>query len=93
MKQGVEGGHEEIPSRHPLAALSLGALLTVVSDRVRRGTRVAGRDARPVAEQPLVADRTGIRSLLTAEAVGQVGNMLSMCRAHDRSLLGRRRPS
>jgi hypothetical protein len=29
-----------------------------------------------VAEQPLVADRTGIRSLLTAEAVGQVGNMM-----------------
>jgi len=53
----------------------LGPLLTFVSGRVRRGTRAA-RDAGPVAEQPVVADRTGIRSLLAAEAVGQVGNMM-----------------
>jgi predicted MFS family arabinose efflux permease len=77
MKEGVEGGHEEIPSRHPLAALSFGALLTFVSGRVRRGARVAERSAKPEAEQePAVADRTGIRSLLTAQAVGQVGNLM-----------------
>jgi MFS family permease len=39
--------------------------------------RVSGRDATPVAEpEPVAADRTGIFALLTAAAVGQVGNMM-----------------
>jgi hypothetical protein len=77
MSEGVGRGHEEVPSRHPLAALSFGALLTFVGGRLRRGTRAAGRSATPVAEQAAaVADRRGIYALLTAEAVGQVGNMM-----------------
>ena len=47
MNQGVEGRHEEVLSRHPLAALSFGALLTFVGGRARRGSIAAGRSATP----------------------------------------------
>jgi hypothetical protein len=71
MNQGVEGRHEEVPSRHPLAPLSFGAILTFVGARARRGSIAAGCSATPVVEQaPAVADRQGIFSLLTAEGVG-----------------------
>ena len=61
MNQGVEGRHEEVLLRHPLAALSFGALLTFVGGRARRGSIAAGRSATPVVEQaPTVADRRGI---------------------------------
>ncbi len=77
MNEGVERGHEEVPSRHPLAALSFGAILTFVGGRLRRGSQAAGRSATPVVEQAAaVADRRGIYSLLAAEAVGQIGNMM-----------------
>jgi hypothetical protein len=36
MQQDVQGGHEEISSRHPLAALPFGAILTFVGVRRRR---------------------------------------------------------
>jgi hypothetical protein len=76
MNQGVEGRHEEVPSRHPLATLSFGAILTFVGGRARRGSIAAGRSATPVVKQaPAVGDRRGIFSLLTAEGVGQVGNL------------------
>jgi hypothetical protein len=39
MKEKVEVGHEEVPSRHPLAALSFAAILTFVGGRVRRRAR------------------------------------------------------
>jgi predicted MFS family arabinose efflux permease len=77
MSEGVERGHQEVPSRHPLAALSFGAILTFVGGRLRRGPRDGGRSATTVAEQaPAVADHRGLYALLTAEAVGQVGNMM-----------------
>jgi hypothetical protein len=61
MTQGVESRHEEVPSRHPLAALSFGAILTFVGGRARRGSIAAGRNATPVIEQaPTVADLRGI---------------------------------
>jgi hypothetical protein len=47
MNQGVEGRHEEVLSRHPLAALSFGALLTFVGSQARRGSIAAGRNATP----------------------------------------------
>jgi hypothetical protein len=57
MNQGVEGRHEEVLSRHPLAALSFGALLTFVGGRARRWSIAAGRSATPVVKQaPTVAD-------------------------------------
>jgi hypothetical protein len=77
VEEGTEGGREEIPSRHPLSALSFGVILTFVGGRIRRGKRANGQSATAVAEQErVVADRTGIYSLLAAEAVGQVGNMM-----------------
>jgi MFS family permease len=77
VEENVERGHEEIPSRHPLSALSFGAILTFVGGRVRRGKPATGQSATAVGEQErVVADRTGIYSLLAAEAVGQVGNMM-----------------
>jgi hypothetical protein len=61
MNQGIEGRHEEVLSRHPLAALSFGALLTFVGGRARRGSIAAGAQRNPVVEQaPTVADRRGI---------------------------------
>jgi hypothetical protein len=42
MNQGVEGRHEEVLLRHPLAALSFGALLTFVGGRARRGRSPPG---------------------------------------------------
>jgi uncharacterized membrane protein YoaK (UPF0700 family) len=78
MDNGTQGEHGGIPPRHPLSALSFGAILTFVGGRARRGARVGGRSATPEAEQePVVADRTGIFSLLTAEGVSQVGNMMT----------------
>jgi hypothetical protein len=77
MSEGVEREHEEVPSRHPLAALSFGAILTFVGGRLRRGPRAVGQSATPLAEQAAaVADRRGIYALLAAETVGQVGNMM-----------------
>jgi len=77
MNQGVEDRPEKVLSRHPLAALSFGAILTFVGGRARRGSVDRRRAQRhPVVEQaPTVADRRGIFSLLTAEGVGQVGNV------------------
>jgi hypothetical protein len=73
MKDGVEGRHEEVPSRHPLAALSFGTILTFVGSRGRRGTRATGRSPTPAAEQaPAVADRRGSYSLLTAEGMSKL---------------------
>jgi MFS family permease len=67
----------EIGSRQPLATLSSGALAAFVSGRERRSESAGGRRRTAVTEQePVAADRTGIVSLLTAEAVGQVGNMM-----------------
>ena len=51
----------KVLSRHPLAALSFGALLTFVGGRARRGSIAAGVQRNPVVEQaPTVADRRGI---------------------------------
>jgi hypothetical protein len=60
MRQDVEGGHEEISSRHPLVALPFGPILTFLGVRPRRGPRMTGRSGAMVAEQaPAVADRRG----------------------------------
>jgi hypothetical protein len=76
---GGRVGHEEVPSRHPLAALAFAAILSFVGGRVGRGTRTGGRAATPPARQaPVVADQTGIFSLLAAEGVSQVGNMMTI---------------
>jgi predicted MFS family arabinose efflux permease len=64
--------------QHPLASLSLGAILTFVGGRARRGPRAAGQGAKAAARQEPVADRRGISSLLTAEGVGQIGNMMAI---------------
>jgi hypothetical protein len=48
MKEKVEVGHEKVPSRHPLAALSFAAILTFVGGRVRRRARAHGSDCLPV---------------------------------------------
>ena len=48
MKEEVEVGHEEVPSRHPLAALPFAAILTFVGGRVRRRARARGSDCLPV---------------------------------------------
>jgi hypothetical protein len=48
MKERVEVGHEEVPSRHPLAALPFAAILTSVGGRVRRRARARGSDCLPV---------------------------------------------
>jgi len=73
MKDGVEGRHEEVPSRHPLAAQSFGTILTFVGGRGRRGTRATGRSPTPAAEQaPAFADCRGIYTLLTAAGVGRL---------------------
>jgi len=48
MKEKVEVGHEEVPSRHPLAALPFAAILTFVGGRVRRRARARGSDCLPV---------------------------------------------
>jgi hypothetical protein len=42
MKQDVEGGHEEIPSRQPLVAPPFGAILTFVGARRRPQPRDGG---------------------------------------------------
>jgi hypothetical protein len=65
MTQGVEGEQEEIPSRHPLAALPFAAIPRFVSSRPQPGTRgVAGRSAAPAAErEPVAADRRGLYTL------------------------------
>jgi hypothetical protein len=61
MREGVEGRQEEIASRHPLAALPSGTILTFVGARRRRGPRDDGRSAPTVAEPaPAVADRRGL---------------------------------
>ena len=76
MQQDVEGGHEEISSRHPLTALPFGAILTFLGARRRREPR-DGRSATTVAEPvPAVADRRGLYCLLTAEGTSQVGNTI-----------------
>jgi hypothetical protein len=62
MQQDVEGGQEKISSRHPLAALPFGAILTFVGVRRRRGPRDTGRrpPIRP-AVQAVVTKRPGPR--------------------------------
>jgi hypothetical protein len=73
MKDGVQGRHEEVPSRHPLAALPFATILTFVGGRGRRGTGATGGSPTPAAEQvPAVADRRGICSLLAAAGVGRL---------------------
>jgi hypothetical protein len=78
MVEGVERRHEEVPGRHPLASLSLGAILTFVGGRVRRGPRAAGQRAEAAAGREPAADRRGIYSLFTAEGVGQIGNLTAI---------------
>ena len=69
MNQGVEGRHEEVLSRHPLAALSFGALLTFVGGRARRGSIAAGRSATPSLSKH--HGRGPSRDLLTAHGRGR----------------------
>ena len=77
MQRDVEGGHEEVPSRHPLAALPFQAILTFVGARRRRGPTDGERRATTMAERaPAVAHRRGLYALLTAEGVSQVGNTM-----------------
>jgi hypothetical protein len=79
MQQDVEGGHEEISSRHPLTTLPFGAILTFLGVRRRREPRNDGRSATTVAEPaPAVADRRGLYALLTAEGISQVGNTITI---------------
>jgi MFS family permease len=79
MTQGVQGGQEELPSRHPLAAVPFGAMLTFVGGRRRQRPGVARPSATPVAERaPVVADRRGLYALLTAEGTSQVGNGMTI---------------
>jgi mutator family transposase len=81
MMHDVEGGHEEISSRHPLAALPFGAILTFLGVRRRRGPRDGGRSATTVAERaPAVTSRRGMYALLAAEGVSQVGNTIVIVR-------------
>jgi MFS family permease len=78
MREGVEG-KEEIASRHPLAALPFGAVLTFVGARRRRGPRDEGRSATTVAEPaPAVADRRVLYRFLSAEGMSQVGMMMAI---------------
>jgi hypothetical protein len=39
MKEEVQGSHEEIPLRHPLAVQPLAAILRFVGGRMQPGTR------------------------------------------------------
>jgi hypothetical protein len=67
MKEKVEVGHEEVPSRHPLAAFPFAAILIFVGGRVRRSARARGSDCLPVrwvqaAELPMaLVRRTTLR--------------------------------
>ena len=68
MREGVEGKQEEIASRHQLAALPFGAILTFIGAR-RRRSRDGGRSAATVAEAaPAVADRRGLYAPLVQKA-------------------------
>jgi hypothetical protein len=59
MQQDVEGGHEEISSRHPLSAPPFGAILVFLGVRRRRGPRDDGRSATTVAGPWFVLEPTG----------------------------------
>jgi hypothetical protein len=78
VKHDVEGGHEAIPSRHPLAALSFGAILTFVGARRRHRPRHGGRATAGAEPAPTVADRRGLYLSFTAEGMSQVGIMLAI---------------
>jgi hypothetical protein len=77
MDEGAENHGGAIPSRHPLAALPFGAMLTFVGGRARREPETAGPTAAPVVERaPVVADRTGILALGAFGAGALVGSLL-----------------
>jgi predicted MFS family arabinose efflux permease len=78
MKQGVEGGHEEIPSRHPLHTLPFGAILTFVGAHRRHRPRHGGRATTVAEPAPAVADRRGLYVFFTAEGMSQVGMMMAI---------------